>query len=466
MLLNFVDARVYEASLHVHTGSQTSRAGGAALLYRTSDLAPDLVDRQRLLPQAHERLSRRNLLQISGGTSGSCNLVASGGSLLHAISADDCSRAPTGASQTFVACCADVCTSSTSGSFCTCTGYTDAVVTCDGISTLAGCCSLAGGGSRTGTPQPNTPAPALTPQATLPPTPTQPPPTTPPSTPPLTTAAPTPRPTTAAPTITPAPTPLPTTAAPTPPPTAEPTPPPSVPAPTAPTLTASPSPTPKSVAPLSGPGNTFNSASVTTPTQTPLTTPSGPNSSPPSTGSNDLAIKVGLGIASPAFLALVTAATWAYLAYRYRARKAAIIRATIDECTNRNPPTLPNPRQYLPKHVQEMLKVLLKQVLAKWDSWSGCSHKLSFPAKAEMGIWKREFHKKESLVLVEALKAVDSGFCSARTEPGFDGLLDKWKNKETSRSYIVAEICAFVEEEDVDRWKKTRAPRPVNALST
>lgn len=65
MLLSFADARVYEASWRVYTGSQTSRAGGEAF-HGESGLAPDLVGRQRLLPQAHERLSHRNLLQITG----------------------------------------------------------------------------------------------------------------------------------------------------------------------------------------------------------------------------------------------------------------------------------------------------------------------------------------------------------------------------------------------------------------
>lgn len=105
---------------------------------------------------------------------------------------------------------------------------------------------------------------------------------------------------------------------------------------------------------------------------------------------------------------------------------------------------------------------MLKQVLAKWDSWSGCSHKLSFPAKAEMGIWKREFYEEESLVLVKALRAVDSGFC--RTE-GFNGLLDKWTNRETSRSYIVAQVCSHVDREDVDQWRKARVSRAVHAAS-
>ncbi|GAQ86005.1 hypothetical protein KFL_002650010 [Klebsormidium nitens] len=164
--------------------------------------------------------------------------------------------------------------------------------------------------------------------------------------------------------------------------------------------------------------------------------------------SGDLALKVGFGVASSLFAGLVAAATWASFAYRYRSRKQVIIRAAIMACTDRDEdPTLPNPQHYLVEDRRRDLRNLLKQVMGEWDSRLGCSPRLSFPVGAELGIWRREFYGRESVILVEALQHVDAGFCST---DGYDGLLDRWRKEPTipARSFIASRVCNYVERRD------------------
>lgn len=176
-------------------------------------------------------------------------------------------------------------------------------------------------------------------------------------------------------------------------------------------------------------------------------------------------LKLGFGIASPLFGGLLAFVTWAWFAYRYRARKREIVQATIVRCTDRDPnPTLPNPQRYELGQIKEDLGVLLKEVMAKWDSRLGCSPKLSFPMRADVGIWKRGFHSNESLVLVDALVAVDS---KIRDNEGHDGLLDKWRRDdsitEVDRRHVSGQVCSWVERLNPDQWQSTRVSGAGNA---
>jgi hypothetical protein len=127
-------------------------------------------------------------------------------------------------------------------------------------------------------------------------------------------------------------------------------------------------------------------------------------------------------VAAPLLASIGTAAIWAFFAYNYRSKKKAIIRRTIELCTDREPdPLLPNPGQYRQELVAATLQKLLKKVMATWDSWNGCSHKTTFPMRGEFGIWKQRFYRKESEALVAALLDVDAG---SNQKPGFlEGIL-------------------------------------------
>ena len=168
---------------------------------------------------------------------------------------------------------------------------------------------------------------------------------------------------------------------------------------------------------------------------------------------------------SLAFAVLSSVVTWAYFAYRYRSHKRDIIRKAIVKCTDRHPAsTLPNPRDYALGQIKDDLEVLLRDVLAKWDSRFGCSPKFSFPIHAERGIWKRGFAQFESLVLVDALVAVDS---KIRNSEGHDGLLDKWRQDESflevDRRHVSGQVCSWVEQLNPDQWQSARRSGAGNA---
>ncbi|GAQ83261.1 hypothetical protein KFL_001410190 [Klebsormidium nitens] len=365
-------------------------------------------------------LERRRLLQASG-SSGSCHYVVVGGTTQSTISTAVCASTTFGSAEPFVACCTIQCANSAgSPALCACTGYSDEAVTCSGSLPLAGCCSHAAGASQANPPALSTGAPVPTVAPNL--TPTV-----------VPTLSPTVAPT-LAPTVVPSlsPSPLVTTGALViSPPSSMPT--------AASTVAPYPPPAGSPLQPPPSQGPPSN------------TQPVAPLAPPSNKGGGGANIRTAAAVAAPLFAFVATAAIWAVFAYRYRTRKEAVVRRTILLCTDRDPtPTLPNRGQYRQELVEENLRKMLTSVLAKWDSWNGCSQKTTFPSRGEFGIWKQRFYGKEAEVLLAALLEVDQGFGS---QEGYVGVLDRWQQEQASRSYVVAKLCKYVEEAG-EGWSK------------